>query len=383
MASSAATPSPISHGGVTLFEGGVHAFPALMQRIAEAQRSIEIRAYIWRDDATGNAVAEALLSAADRGVQILIYKDQDASAHEYQEGNQQSFLHKSPKLGTRVQTRVLHSFYDGGFQAPRQRHSALAQILTTHPNVTLISGHRYDHAKVYVFDEARMMLGGMCIGDDAHHELVDFMVGLDDPELVARYRARLTGATYAKHRAVDFLLHSDATHGKACAMKADRLALLYSARRRLQVEMAFFGDPAFTEALVAAARRGVHTTLIGSRQAGKLRWYNLRLFEVIRRRAGYPAHLQIALHPEVVHSKVVVVDESTVDMGSGNFTTLSNGIYDEVNVCLRAPALARHMSARLDAHLARCHVPTRLRVGPLKAGLERHFMERHGRRTGR
>lgn len=373
---------------VRIFHGGAEAFPHLFQRIAEVRHTLEIRAYIWRDDATGQRMAQALLDAADRGVKITLYKDEDGSAHEYQEAGQQSFFHKTPKLPTRVQTRVLHSFYDKGFKAPRQRMSALAQVLVTHPNVTFISEHRYDHAKVYIFDESRLMLGGMCVGDDAHHELVDYMVELDGPEHVARYRARQAGADYEGHREVELLLHHGEVHGQTCPMKWTRLELMYSAQRRLQVEMAFFGDPAFTEALVAAVERGVHTTIIGSRQAGKLRWYNLRLFEIIRRRTRAPAHLQIALHPQVVHSKVMVIDESIVDMGSGNFTTLSNGIYDEVNVCLRHPVVARHMSQVLDAHLTECHVPRRLRTSPVKSRLERHFMERHGvkaarRRAGR
>lgn len=365
-----------------ILERGAEAFPYLLARIAEAQTSIEVRAYIWRDDDTGQAVARALIDAADRGVQVTIFKDEDASAHEYQEAGQQSFLHKSPKLATRMQTRVLHGFYDPRkirrFSAPRQRMNVLAQVIAQHPQIHLEAGHRYDHAKVYIFDDRSMMLGGMCIGDDAHHELLDFMVALDGPEHVARYRERQAGALSADHPPIDFLLHHGAVHGRQCPMKSERLALIYGARRRLQVEMAFFGDPAFTEALVAAVQRGVETTIIASRQAGKLRWYNLRLFEVIHRRTGAPLHLKIALHPQVVHSKVMVIDEAIVDMGSGNFTTLSNGIYDEVNVCIRDEQVARYMSRRLDEHLKACHVPHRLRVGPVKASLERHFMERHG-----
>ena len=105
-----------------LMAGGKAAFARILQRIDEAERSILVRCFEWRDDETGEMVARALLRAADRGVEIQILKDRVGMAYEHLEGTKQSFFHKRIGLIPRLQTWSLMTVY-GRWGSLRQKPS--------------------------------------------------------------------------------------------------------------------------------------------------------------------------------------------------------------------------------------------------------------------
>ena len=360
---------------VSIAVGGEAAFEGMLRRIDAAERSVDLHAYIWRDDVTGRTMARALLDAADRGVVVRIFKSADAAEHEVHEASGQSFFHKRLTMSAHFRATALHGFYGNRFKVARQQRNPLAPALANHPGIDLQVGAHFDHSKVLIVDERVLVLGGMCIGDDAHFDLLDYMVELDGPQYVSRLRARWAGeARFEPARGFDFLVN-----GAGETLRADRLALIGAAEHRLRVEMAFFGDPAFTDALCAAVDRGVHTTIVAARRAGKLRWYNPHVFNLIRTRTGAPPNLRIALHPTIVHAKLVVVDEATVDMGSANFTRLSHEGYRETNLHLRDPVVAKTLGWVIDAHAAEARVTRRrIRHSKVRARLELHFMNRAG-----
>ncbi len=365
---------------LTWMIGGAEAFERLFARIDAAQHTIEVRAYIWRDDPTGQALARALLDAADRGVAVRILKSADAATHEWHEAGGQSFFHKRLMLRGHVTATALHGFYAHRPRVARQRPSALADALRAHPGVHLEIAERHDHAKVFVIDDALLLLGGMCIGQDAHHDLLDHMVELSGAAAVARYRARVAGeAAYDPARPWDFLVNPGAA---ADDLRAQRVARIDGAQESVRVEMSFFGDPAFTDALCRAVDRGVATTILAPRKAGKLRWYNPQVFNALRRRTGAPPHLRIALYPGGVHAKLLVVDAAWVDVGSANFTLLSHEGYGEANVGFQSAVIGQAIAAAMDAHVAQAQVARkRLRASRVRARLERHFMERAGKQA--
>ena len=59
-------------------DGAALTFRRNLRRIQEAQRSIAMHMFVWRNDASGNEVGRALLEAADRGVAVHIKKDTGA-----------------------------------------------------------------------------------------------------------------------------------------------------------------------------------------------------------------------------------------------------------------------------------------------------------------
>jgi cardiolipin synthase len=337
-----------------LLVNGQNAFARILHRIEEAERSIRMRCFEWRDDETGQLLAQALLRAADRGVHVTILKDRVGMTYEHLEATKQSFFHKQIPPVARAQTWGLMIVY-GRWGSLAQRPSALADALLRHHNVIVrCDERRFDHAKLYVFDDETVILGGMGIGDDFRLTNVDFMVEISGGNVAARLQERYEGlAAFDPTRIFDFLLHSFRGSARlAGTLAEDRLRLIASARRRLTIEMAYLGDRACTDAIVAAVNRGVEVTLLTAARANIIGDLNLYTCNEIMRRTGNPANLRIALHPRMVHGKAVVGDGAWVDVGSTNFTPLSHGAYEEVDLFCRDAALAAHVERAIEDEIA-------------------------------
>ena len=67
------------HNVIQLIKGGDFYFQLLGELIDKARHSIFIRVYIWDDDATGTRIADHLIKAAERKVEIYIVADGYAS----------------------------------------------------------------------------------------------------------------------------------------------------------------------------------------------------------------------------------------------------------------------------------------------------------------
>ena len=137
-----------------------------------------------------------------------------------------------------------------------------------------------------------------------------------------------------------------------CPLLAARLQLLAAAQSRITIEMAYLGDPRVTDVLVDAVNRGVALTLVTGTRSNVIPDLNLATCDALLRRTGAPPHLRVVLHARPVHSKVIVIDGAIVDLGSTNFTRLSHGGYDEVDVYVRDPGLAQAIEEAVERHVA-------------------------------
>jgi cardiolipin synthase len=367
---------------VDLLAGGHAAFARILERIEQAERSIAMRCFEWRDDDTGKLVGEALLAAAERGVKVTILKDRVGACYELLEGSKQSFFHKRIGLAPRLQTWFLMTVY-GRWGTQRQHPSALADALVAHPNVTVVrDGKRFDHAKLYVFDDEAVILGGMGIGDDFRHHNVDFMVEVSGGRAAERLAERYEGrALFDARRPYDYLLHSFRGSARSGGSLADdRLGLIASARERLTIAMAYFGDTVCTDALVNAVRRGVQVTVLTAARANIIGDLNLWTCAQLLRRTRSADNLRIVLHPRMVHGKAIVGDGAWVDIGSTNFTPPSHGGYEEVDLYSRDAAFARQVEQAIEREVqagTRATLPIRYRRAYVAA--ERMLCSVHGR----
>jgi phosphatidylserine/phosphatidylglycerophosphate/cardiolipin synthase-like enzyme len=180
------------------------------------------------------------------------------------------------------------------------------------------------------------------------------MVAVDGAEHVTRLRQRMAGEVeFDRSRGIDFLVHSRRAHARrTCPMLQERLAIIDDARRSLVIEMAYLGDKRYTNALVRAVERGVDVTLVTGETANVLQSLNLATCDELLARTGAPDNLTIVLHPKVVHAKLVVADELHSDVGSANFTRLSHGVYDEVNLYADDADFARELRDHALSHCA-------------------------------
>jgi cardiolipin synthase len=369
-----------------LMSGGKAAFARILQRIDLARRSILVRCFEWRDDETGAMVAKALLRAADRGVEIKILKDRVGMAYEHLEGTKQSFFHKRIGLIPRLQTWSLMTVY-GRWGSLRQKPNPLADALLNHQMVSVTHHQkRFDHAKLYVFDDETVILGGMGIGDDFRHHNVDFMVEISGGGAAARLADRYEGrVAFNPQRPFDYLLHSFKAHrpkkGQRVVLAKQRLALIASAQKSLTIEMAYFGDKACTAALVDAVKRGVHVTVLTAARSNIIGDLNLWTCSQLLKRTGSPSNLRIVLHPRMVHGKAIGGDGEWVDIGSTNFTPPSHGGYEEVDLFCRDAAFAKRVEDAIE-HDIRDGKPAKLPIRYRRAyvAAERMLGSFHGRK---
>jgi len=364
---------------------GDRAFPVILDRIKNAERSIEIRAFLWRDDEVGNTVGQAVLDAADRGVKVTIHKDRIAAVYEYMGGNKQSFFHKRVLPIHRFQAWFLGAVY----KAPgsvRQKPNPLAEAIVGHPNIAALHERkRFDHSKLFIVDDRVLVLGSMGIGDNHHLDWVDTMVEVEGAEHVARLGERMNGGDeFDPSRGIDFLVHSREIHRpKSCPMASHRLALLDAAEQSITVEMAYMGDSRYTAALARAVRRGVEVTLVTAAHADVLGSTNRATCDALMRLTGAAQNLTIVLLPRMVHSKVVVIDHRFADVGSANFTRLSHGVYDEINLYADNAGFADGLEDEIAKHCTDGHMVTH-RVGYRRAfnAVERAIVAYQARRGG-
>jgi len=129
-----AVSSPIDSGAVRVLGSGDFAFQQIVERVRGAAQSVEIRAFLWRDDEAGNMLGEAVLAAANRGAKVTIHKDKIAAVYEYTGGNKQSFFHKRVDAIRGFQAWFLGAVYraPGSF---KQKPNALSQQVLAHPNI--------------------------------------------------------------------------------------------------------------------------------------------------------------------------------------------------------------------------------------------------------
>ena len=180
------------------------------------------------------------------------------------------------------------------------------------------------------------------------------MVEIGGADAARRLADRHDGrAPFDPARSFDFLLHSfTAAGGEDDSLGEQRLRLIDGARERLTIEMAYLGDRACARALVKAVKRGVQVTLLTSSRANILGDLNLRTCHELLRRTDNAPNLRVFLHPRMVHGKAMVVDGTRVDIGSANFTALSHGGYEEVNLYAHDRSLARAVEDAIERDLA-------------------------------
>ncbi|MDE2151485.1 MAG: cardiolipin synthase ClsB [Betaproteobacteria bacterium] len=379
---------------VELLPLGQSLFPALLRAWGEARSSIWVETYIFHDDATGLELAEALIAAARRGVQVRVLVD---------------------GLGSNRSIPTLrHRFEAAGVEfmvyRPWRRWIDLLQ-----------RGHwRRLHRKMCVVDARVAFVGGINLIDDCydiHHgwseqPRLDYAVSVQGPVVAQVLRSmrrlwlrtvatgsvqrglrrapgpRLLGSQEQRRRYVEELRAAGVLPGSrgrraarlaavsapaaaACAGGAapQRAALVLrdNLLRRRSIEHCyiqaidearesvllvcpyFYPGQAFRDSLKAAALRGVRVSLLlqGRADYRAAAWAAQALYrELID--AGVSIH---EYQKAYLHGKVAVVDEAWATVGSSNIDPLSLLVNREANVVVRdagfAGDLARHVREQM------------------------------------
>ncbi len=310
-----------------VFFDGDSFFAALLEAVAATRRSIALEAYIFAWDVLGRRVAEALVEAAGRGVEVRVVVDSLGS-----------LTSKGPLLrafeGTGVQCRVYH-------QLPWERLPPTSGRRPRSIRRLVADANRRNHRKFCVLDGDVAFMGGMNVwdvhlravhGDAAWADVGVRLRGSGVASLVAAFEriwpTRMVLDALARHGPTALRRSADhplvrlndnlARRRRSYRQLLERLA---TARRRIWISTPYFVPTvALWRALRLAAARGVDVRILLPRHsdvffmpwaarslAASLLKAGVRVFEYL---------------PSILHAKVTVVD-GEVTLGSSNLNSRS------------------------------------------------------------
>jgi cardiolipin synthase len=356
----------------TLLRGGDALFPAMVRALAQARHEVWLATYIYDNTGSVTTLTQALIDAANRGVQVKVVLD--------------GFGSRSNLPGLRVlleQHGVLITVFRpidkwwSWFQPGQLRRL---------------------HQKLFVVDGEVAFVGGINLLDDRHDQVhgwseeprLDYAVELRGPVVAPVEqatsalwtRARL-GRGFGKEmaalarsaepmaRAKRILRRlrmpkGEAVDGGLSAMAPVRAAFVLrdNLRRRRAIERSyidairkahtrvdlvspyFYPGRAFRRVLTQAAKRGVQVRLL---LQGKIDYR----IAALAARALYDELLTAGVRifeytPAFLHAKIGVVDDDWATVGSSNIDPLSLLLNLEANVVIRDAAFNRALAAEFD-----------------------------------
>src|SRR4029079_14474396 len=135
--------------GYRLLSEGVDAFAGLDMLTTRAEHTLDVQYYMIHMDDSGKLLIDRLLAAADRGVRVRVLID---DLYALESDRQVASLDRHPNLEIRI------------FNPWRWRNNPVALGLESLFDVGRIN-HRM-HNKLFVADNAAMIMGGRNIGDE-------------------------------------------------------------------------------------------------------------------------------------------------------------------------------------------------------------------------
>ncbi len=338
------------------FDNGCDGFAFLLETIKKAKTSIYIQMFIWRDDPLGQMVGQALLEAAERGVQVKILKDQVGGGFEFSEENRQSFFHSKLPFKLNLMAFLLHLGYPmkgkpKGFI--KRRLSPLAEALLSHENVsvnhmTLLK----DHSKFLIIDESVLIISGMnfeykewkedLLGRPYH----DYLMTFYGKSVVDSFRESLANGGHVKRDIStlrtsqmntkkliwepDFICNSEVDGNKLFHMRDSLIDRVQQARYRLDIVMAYIGDQAINEVLIQKAGQGVEIHLYIPEKANLQNDLNRKYIKSLMK--ACEGNLNVYFCRDMIHGKLLVIDETYVTFGSANLNRNAMDLLKETNV---------------------------------------------------
>lgn len=346
-----------------LLVDGKNAFPEIIECMKNAQKSIHINMFIWRDDAIGNRLAEEVLAAANRGVKVTISKDTYGSVCEHAEEAGTSFFHKRMSIAEKVKVATLKIMYRPAIvHGAEDGESELYRKIMSHPNISVEADvFKADHSKFYIFDDETLILGGVNIEDkengmDMSGRLYqDYMIRLDGAEYVSLFKTtRENGlssvlpagvqnaGTFPTHPLFFGINRKFPCGARIFDLEQMYLSMINGCQKELTIVMAYFSAlPAFVRAICAAAERGVKVTLVIPGKANFQDDSNKKTVCLIMKQAdrrlceSSGGSVTLWFSPKMLHTKLVAT-ESVISFGSCNITKKAFNQLDELNAFIKA-----------------------------------------------
>ncbi len=331
-----------------LLVGAREAYTAWEEAIRGATDHVHAIFYIWRPDAEGRRLRDALIDRARAGVEVRVLVDAIGSLTS----RVRRFFHPLRAVGGNV------VFFEPG------RGSSLAPPWNFR-----------NHRKILIVDGQRSFVGGLNIGEEylRWHDLAMEIrgPGVDQlQEVFAQDWFFRTGCQVCDERFFGRWAHADTPAGGlvadvSCATVSSGpdmnlsaihemlLVAIAQARRRLWIMTPYLlPDPALLSALRTAVYRGVDVRILVPAEND---------IRIVRRatRAFYPAligaGIALSEYPGMLHAKAVIFDDHLVLIGSANMDTRSFRLNYETSTFLVSEPLAAQVRALFEASEREAH----------------------------
>ena len=336
--------SPSNH--VTDLQNGDEIFPAMLEAVRGAQRTITFETYIYWSGDIGQKMADALSERARAGVKVKVMIDWAGSIKM-----DDALLDEMKQAGVDVQQyRPLHWY-----------------------NISRMNNRT--HRKLLVVDGKVGFTGGVGIADQ-------WKGNAQDPDHWRDMHFRMEGPVVAQVQAafndnwikttgrvlngpeffpaleptgsMDAHLSISSPAGGSESMHLMYLLSIAAATESIDLEASYFvPDELITKTLLAARHRGVRVRVIlpgehidsdAVRLASKAGWGELLL-------AGVEIH---EYKPTMMHNKLLIVDREMVSVGSTNFDVRSFRLNDEASLNVYDKAFAERMTVVFEQDLVSC-----------------------------
>jgi cardiolipin synthase len=338
-------PDFVGGNSISTLVNGDEIFPAMLSAIRSAKRSINLETYIFWDGEIGKKFTAALSERARAGVAVNLILDA--------QGTQ--------KMGLANKKRL---------------EDAGAKIVKYH-SVFWPDPRRYNnrsHRKLLIVDGTVAFIGGAGIADlwagnadspkhwrDNHYKVTGPVVAQLQGSFVSNWiKTRgevLHGPKYFPPLEDSGSLQAQAIRSGAHYENLDLMYLLAiaSAKKSLRIENAYFlPDDLVRKELVEAAKRGAQVEIIVPgkkidqklvRSASRRHWPELM-------KAGIKIY---EYEPTMLHTKLMIVDDKFVSVGSGNLDNRSIRLNDEANLNVLSSDFAAQQAHLFELDKSRSH----------------------------
>jgi cardiolipin synthase A/B len=308
----------------------------LGEAINLAKRHVHLEFFIWKNDAVGRRLAEALTRASARGVEVRLLLDAVGCL----------------------------TLWMSAFSALRAAGGKVSWFSTANPFRQRWFLHLRNHRKLAVLDGEIAFVGGMNIGQD-YLSWRDLHSRIDGPAVTELQGVFADDWFFATTEALTAQRYYPTVTGtgdddalvlgagpdqefSANAIRITILALMGAAQHRMWIATPYLvPDPAITAALQLCARSGVDTRIILPRHPDSFYIGHVaRAFYEDLLMAGVRIYEYL---PGMLHTKAVIVDEEWSMIGSANLDVRSLKLNFELNVLSHCFATTKALASILDS----------------------------------
>lgn len=337
----------VGNNSVTPLSGGDEAYPAMMQAIRQARHCIAMQSYIFDSDPIGREMAQALIEAHERGVQVRVLID--AIGSKYSRPPIVRMLHRAG-----VHTALFMTNPLGVLRMPYANLRSHRKILVVDGDLGFTGGMNVRAAFVSA-------LSGEQTNKDVHFQLAGPVV----TQLMSVFAHDWTFTTHEMLEGEPWFPPPASTPAGTVPLRCvpsgpDRavvstrnmlLGALAVAQHHIRIQSPYFlPDQPLILALATAARRGITVdVVIPGRNNLRLVNYAMtaQLDQIIRtgcrvwRSSG-----------SFDHSKLMTVDGAWSYIGSSNMDPRSLRLNFELDTEVYDHTLAQWIGDRVDAYIA-------------------------------